>query len=54
MPTPSLSTRTPAARPRPVHRDHVHAALGAVDRLDQIPGIGPNVAQVILAESGST
>ena len=28
------------------------AALGAVDRLDEIPGIGPNVAQVILAEIG--
>ena len=27
-------------------------ALGAVDRLDEIPGIGPNVAQVILAEIG--
>jgi transposase len=28
------------------------AALGAVDRLDEIPGIGPNAAQVILAEIG--
>ena len=28
------------------------AALGAVDRLDEIPGIGPNTAQVILAEIG--
>ena len=28
------------------------AALGAVDRLDEIPGMGPNVAQVILAEIG--
>ena len=28
------------------------AALGAVDRLDEIPGIGTNVAQVILAEIG--
>ena len=27
-------------------------ALGAVDRLDEIPGIGPNAAQVILAEIG--
>ena len=27
-------------------------ALGAVNRLDEIPGIGPNVAQVILAEIG--
>ncbi|MGH3970365.1 MAG: transposase, partial [Mycobacterium sp.] len=27
-------------------------ALGAVDRLDAIPGIGPNTAQVILAEIG--
>jgi transposase len=29
-----------------------HAALGIVDRLDEIPGIGPNAAQVILAEIG--
>ena len=29
-----------------------HAALGAVGRLDEIPGIGPNAAQVILAEIG--
>ena len=29
-----------------------NAALGAVDRLDEIPGIGPNAAQVILAEIG--
>ncbi|HUH68012.1 MAG TPA: IS110 family transposase [Mycobacterium sp.] len=28
------------------------AALGAVDRLDEIPGIGPHIAQVILAEIG--
>jgi transposase len=28
------------------------AALGAVDRLDEIPGIGPHAAQVILAEIG--
>jgi transposase len=28
------------------------AARGAVDRLDEIPGIGPNAAQVILAEIG--
>jgi transposase len=28
------------------------AALGAVERLDQIPGIGPHSAQVILAEIG--
>jgi transposase len=28
------------------------AALGAVGRLDEIPGIGPNAAQVILAEIG--
>jgi transposase len=28
------------------------AALGAVERLDEIPGIGPNTAQVILAEIG--
>jgi len=28
------------------------APLGAVERLDEIPGIGPNVAQVILAEIG--
>jgi transposase len=28
------------------------AALGVVDRLDEIPGIGPNAAQVILAEIG--
>jgi transposase len=28
------------------------AALGAVDRLDEIPGIGPKAAQVILAEIG--
>ena len=28
------------------------AALGAVGRLDEIPGIGPNTAQVILAEIG--
>jgi hypothetical protein len=27
-------------------------ALGAVDRLDEIPGIGPNAARVILAEIG--
>lgn len=27
-------------------------ALGAVERLDEIPGIGPNTAQVILAEIG--
>ena len=27
-------------------------AIGAVDRLDEIPGIGPNAAQVILAEIG--
>jgi transposase len=29
-----------------------NTALGAVDRLDEIPGIGPNAAQVILAEIG--
>jgi transposase len=28
------------------------APLGVVDRLDEIPGIGPNAAQVILAEIG--
>ena len=28
------------------------AALGAVDRLDEIPGIGPDAAQVIIAEIG--
>src|SRR5512143_3364094 len=28
------------------------AALSTVDRLDEIPGIGPNAAQVILAEIG--
>ena len=28
------------------------AALGAVDRLDEIPGIGPHIAQVTLAEIG--
>ena len=31
--------------PRPVDRHRPDAALGAVDRLDEIPGIGPNVAQ---------
>ena len=40
-PTPGPSTDTVS-----------DAALGAVDRLDEIPGIGPNVAQVILAEIG--
>ena len=40
-PTPGPSTDTVS-----------DAALGAVDRLDEIPGIGPNVAQVILAEVG--
>ena len=40
-PTPGPSTNTVS-----------DAALGAVDRLDEIPGIGPNVAQVILAEIG--
>ena len=40
-PTPGPSTDTMS-----------DATLGAVDRLDEIPGIGPNVAQVILAEIG--
>ena len=40
-PTPGPSTDTMS-----------DAALGAVNRLDEIPGIGPNVAQVILAEIG--
>ena len=40
-PTPGPSTDTVS-----------DTALGAVDRLDEIPGIGPNVAQVILAEIG--
>jgi transposase len=40
-PTPGPSTDTVS-----------DAAPGAVDRLDEIPGIGPNVAQVILAEIG--
>ena len=31
-----------------------HTALGAVGRLDEIPGIGPNAAQVIWPRSGST
>ena len=51
--------RRPARRPAPRLPDPgpstdtvSDAALGAVDRLDEIPGIGPNVAQVILAEIG--
>jgi len=40
-PTPGLSINTVS-----------DAALGAVDRLDEIPGIGPHTAQVILAEIG--
>ena len=51
-PTPSLSTAPRRPDPRPVDRTVSDAALGAVDRLDEIPGIGPNVAQVILAEIG--
>ena len=45
----------PSGRPPRLPIDAVsNAALGAVDRLDEIPGIGPNTAQVILAESGRT
>ena len=42
-PTPGPSTDTVS-----------DAALGAVDRLDEIPGIGPNVAQGSSPRSGST
>jgi transposase len=40
------------AGPTPGQSIDTDAALGAVDRLDEIPGIGPNAAQVILAEIG--
>ena len=45
-PRPSGSTPSPSIDTMP------NAPLGAVDRLDEIPGIGPAAAQVILAEIG--
>jgi transposase len=42
----------PTSGPGPSVDTVSDAALGAVDRLDEIPGIGPHTAQVILAEIG--
>ena len=42
----------PTSGPGPSIDTVSDAPLGAVDRLDEIPGIGPHTAQVILAEIG--